>query len=307
MRLTDLETFLLVAEGDNFTTTAQAMFVSQSTVSARIKTLERHYGVILVERSSHENVLTDAGKSLKQYAERILRMEMEARDDIMGMSDNVRHILRIGSSPSSSSCVVPLLLKHYNATGKNIEYKIEVDEVPLLMARLCQGEIDVAIIEPCFQSKSVTFHDLCEDRIVFVAGANTVFAKMSEPISPDVIVTLPFVRRRSQHCTYTCIRQLFLKDQIAEGKMEPVLRTNDLDSLKTAVKMGIGIAAISEWAVIDEVRAGVLVVLPVKGVKAVRRRVVATCSRVNFAQYQQDFLSFVTSVEVRDLLAQFPR
>ena len=78
MNIEYLKTFLALASNGNFTKTAQNLFISQSTVSIRIRELEKEIGKELFKRNHGAAVLTLPGKALVEYAEKIVGLEANA-------------------------------------------------------------------------------------------------------------------------------------------------------------------------------------------------------------------------------------
>ncbi len=78
MDLFQLETFLTVAREGSFSRAAQKLFRTQPAVSQAIRKLEDELGEALFDRSSREGILTDAGRVLRDYAEKLLNMRVEA-------------------------------------------------------------------------------------------------------------------------------------------------------------------------------------------------------------------------------------
>src|SRR6516164_9935235 len=80
MDLGQLEVFLAVARERRFSRAAEKLFRTQSAVSQTIRKLEEELGEALFDRSSREGVLTDAGKTLKEYAEKLLNLRNDAQE-----------------------------------------------------------------------------------------------------------------------------------------------------------------------------------------------------------------------------------
>ena len=78
MDLFQLETFLTVAREGSFSRAAKKLYRTQPAVSQTVRKLEDEIGESLFDRSSREGILTDTGKVLLEYAEKLLNMRGEA-------------------------------------------------------------------------------------------------------------------------------------------------------------------------------------------------------------------------------------
>src|SRR5919205_1209908 len=110
MNLHQLELFVAVAEHGSYTRAAEALYISQPSVSARIRDLEASLGQQLFEQVGRRIYLTDAGQELRERAEAILQQVAEARralDEIQGLQ---RGTLRVVATTTVGSYVLPALL-----------------------------------------------------------------------------------------------------------------------------------------------------------------------------------------------------
>src|SRR3989304_9793533 len=105
-----VEAFAQVASHHSFSRAAEALQLTQPSITARIQTLERELGEELFERSGRGVRLTDAGAVLRPYVERVLQTIREGRDAV----DEVRNVqlgsLRVGAAITISTYVLPGIL-----------------------------------------------------------------------------------------------------------------------------------------------------------------------------------------------------
>ena len=109
MDLTQLETFLAVSQEGGFSRAAKKLFRTQPAISQTVRKLELEIGEPLFDRSSREGVLTDAGRVLQSYAQKMLNMREEAR----GALDELRKLqhgkLTIAANEFTCLYLLPLL------------------------------------------------------------------------------------------------------------------------------------------------------------------------------------------------------
>src|SRR5947208_15086974 len=80
MEISQLEVFLAVAREGGFSRAAEKLYRTQSAVSQAIRKLESEIGELLFDRSTRDGVMTDAGRVLQEYAERLLNLRENARE-----------------------------------------------------------------------------------------------------------------------------------------------------------------------------------------------------------------------------------
>src|SRR5436853_7401756 len=87
MELSQLEVFLAVAREGRFSRAAEKLYRTQSAVSQTIRKLEDELGEPLFDRTSREGVLTDAGRVLHDYAEKLLNLRTDAQEDLVELRE----------------------------------------------------------------------------------------------------------------------------------------------------------------------------------------------------------------------------
>src|SRR4051794_40525638 len=96
--LPHLDTFARSAELESFTRAGKATGLSQAAVSLRVQALEKELGVSLFSRQGGHVALTEAGRRLYEYAQRILALHREARQEVTGRPATVTGDLSLAAS-----------------------------------------------------------------------------------------------------------------------------------------------------------------------------------------------------------------
>ena len=118
MNIEALKTFLVVAEVKNFTKAAQQLFVVQSTITNRIKELEKEIGQPLFDRDNKHITLTHAGEHFYEYSQRFLELEEKMKMEI-NSCNTYSKIINIGCVNCIYNChlkphISQLMNKHTN-------------------------------------------------------------------------------------------------------------------------------------------------------------------------------------------------
>jgi DNA-binding transcriptional LysR family regulator len=107
--LAQLETFLTVAQEGSFSRAAKKLYRTQPAVSLVIRKLEDEIGEPLFDRSSREGMLTDAGRVLEEYAQKLLNTRSEAMSALEELRHAERGRLSIGANEVTCLYLLPLL------------------------------------------------------------------------------------------------------------------------------------------------------------------------------------------------------
>ncbi|HHX78112.1 MAG TPA: LysR family transcriptional regulator, partial [Firmicutes bacterium] len=109
-----LRVFVEAAKEKSFSRAAEKIFLSQPTVSAHIKSLEKEIGTLLFERRQRELKLTEAGKILLRYARELLDKKEEALAVIQKDTQAKEGRLEIAASSVPGAYLLPPLLQVFN-------------------------------------------------------------------------------------------------------------------------------------------------------------------------------------------------
>src|SRR3982074_3971075 len=117
MDLATLRVFLAVAEERSFSRAAAKVHRTQPAVSQAIRRLEADLGEQLFDRSSKSGTLTDAGKVLQNYGQRLVRLAEETESALRELRDLRRGRLLVGANQAGVRPLLPLIARsrHHSA------------------------------------------------------------------------------------------------------------------------------------------------------------------------------------------------
>lgn len=145
MELRQLEYFVAVAEERSFTRAAQREMVAQPAVSAQIRRLERLVGQPLLVRNSRDVRLTQAGAAFLPHARAALAAVRDAQASVDEVAQLVRGSVAIGTVTLHPVDVAALMADLY-ADHPDVEITLSTDNSDVLLAKLADGRLDVAIV-----------------------------------------------------------------------------------------------------------------------------------------------------------------
>ena len=145
MLLRHIRYLLAVAEHRNFTRAAEALHVSQPTLSQQIKQLEESLGAPLLDRSGRSVSLTDAGQAYVRYARLALQDLQAGTRAIHDVQDLRRGHLRLAMTPTFTAYLIGPLLARFNASYPGITLSIEELTQDRIEAALGEDLLDIGI------------------------------------------------------------------------------------------------------------------------------------------------------------------
>ena len=115
MELSELRVFLKVATERSFSRAAMKLHRTQPAVSQAVRRLEDSVGERLFDRATKDATLTEAGRLLRDYAERLQRLSEEAEAAVKDLRDLRRGRVLIGANEASVHVVLPLTVRFRHA------------------------------------------------------------------------------------------------------------------------------------------------------------------------------------------------
>src|SRR5881275_2490895 len=169
MDLQSLKIFLAVAHERSFSRAAAKVHRTQPAVSQAVRRLEADLGEELFDRSSKSGTLTDAGKVLQNYGERLVRLAEEAESAMRELRDLRRGRVLIGSNEAAVHTLLPLIGK-FRQTYADIA--IDVRRVPArqIAVEVQQGSLDFG---------ALTFHPAEEGLLEIPVGSDELVLLVS--------------------------------------------------------------------------------------------------------------------------------
>ena len=171
MDITQIRTFVAVANTGSFIAAANKVNVTQSTVSIRIRNLEDLLGTYLFERSKQGAKLTFAGKQFLKHANALANIWDQARLDV-GIGNEHEAILRIGGQVSLWDNFLLKLLPWMRTHAPEIAIRTEIGYSPDLNQKLSDGIIDIAIMYRPEHRVGFKTKQIFEEEIILVSSLN---------------------------------------------------------------------------------------------------------------------------------------
>ena len=168
MKIEHIRTFLEISDCGNFNRAAETLNVTQSTVSARVKSMEETFGRSLFKRSHKGVELTYAGQHFRQYAQNIQRLWQQAHQRV-ALPESFTHGIGLGSQVSLWDSLVLKWMPWMRRNAADVALHVEADYSPSLMRQLSDGLLDIGVMYNPRQTPGLIVEDLLEETLVLVA------------------------------------------------------------------------------------------------------------------------------------------
>jgi DNA-binding transcriptional LysR family regulator len=266
--------FVEVARRQSVSRAAEALFITQPALTARLQGLERDLGAQLFVRTSRGMKLTDAGEAFLPYAFRALDALADGRMQVNALERGGAGRLAIGAAPAVGTYVLPGLLKRFALSHPRVEVRVRTGHSEEILELVLREQVDVGLVR-ALRHRDISSTPLYEDRLVLVVDPEHPFAapgriRLDEIAGQQLIL---FDRTSSYH---ELTSAFFRRAGVSPAG---VMELDNIDAAKKMVEQGFGVALLPHTSVVDEIAAGRLAEVAIQGAEPVRRRIVAVRRR----------------------------
>jgi len=266
--LAELILFDAVARCKSLSAASRELGVSQQAASARLRSLERRLGLVLVTRSHSGAALTQAGTELLGSVRGVLDASSRLGQVLAELQGGGGRSLEIGASQTIASHLLPgwllRLRERQVSRGQGpAETVLRTGNSEDVMRLVREGAIDVGFIETPFIPQDLGTRVVSRDRLVAVVPAGHAWSDRSDvPLAE--LAESSLVVREAGSGTRVAYEEA-VRVALGREPVKPVVVLSTEAAVKSAVAGGLGPAVLSELTVIDDVRLGRVRAVPISG------------------------------------------
>lgn len=262
--LRQFEVFCHVLELKSFSKAAEAVFLTQPTVSGHIQSLEQFVGTRLVDRLGKQVVPTRAGEILYGYAKRMLGLRSEAQRELELFLGRVKGEMAIGASTIPGAYILPGLIGSFKKTYKDIYITLTIGDTRCVLDSLLEAKIEIGVVGAKIEDNRLKYQALVKDEMVVVVPARHAWLGRHY-VEVEELKREPFILREAGSGTRMSSLRSLEKLGVGVEDLNIVAEVGSTEAVRQAIKAGIGIGILSQCAVQDDMVAGSLRGLRVKG------------------------------------------
>ena len=245
MNLRDLRYLVAVAEHRHFGRAAEACFVSQPTLSTQVKKLEEELGVVLIERTNRQVMLTPVGERIVAQAQRVLREVNQMVDIAQAYQDPFGGEFRLGIIPTVAPYLLPKILGPMRKAFPKLKTQLTEGQTQTITRMLRDGELDAVILALPAEEDNIEQVHLYKEPFYFAASklhpkAGRKSVRLADLENEQVLLL------EDGHC---------LRDQAlaictnAHAVENTNFRATSIETLRQMVAANIGITLMPELAI----------------------------------------------------------
>lgn len=264
--LHQMRIFKLVAEKKSFSEAAEAMYLTQPTVSSHIKHLEESLGVVLFDRLPRSVELTKAGEILYGYSKDIIKLHGHAIEAIQEFSGRITGTIHIGGSTIPGEYILPGLLRRFREKAPEVEVHLGIADSKEISSQVLEGKIEIGVVGAQPKEESIESFPFCIDSLTLIVHPSHPLALKKKTSVPwNILLTEPlWLRERGSGTQKTFAGALAAKGKEIKD-LNGVGYLGSTEAVKNAVKDGAGAAVVSSLAIREDIECGRLYSLGISG------------------------------------------
>lgn len=242
--------FVEVVERGNFSRAAEGLHMSQPAVSQYIASLEKEFGVRLLERNNKFVQQNKAGEIVYQYAKGILRNYEQMKVLVSDLKNEPGGELKIGASYTIGEYLLPQILAHLQRNYPRILPAVTIGNTEDIGQKLLNHEIDIGLIEGDFSHRKLAVEHFAIDEMFVIAGKNHSLTEKDTIAGADLERHTWIIREEGSGT------RKMLEDFFEDHMIHPerVLTFGSTQVIKEGVASGLGISLLSELTLKKELQ-----------------------------------------------------
>lgn len=259
MNIQNLETFVYVVHFGSYKKAAEALFLSQPSISARIRALESGLNTVLLKREGRKSYLTEAGKNFLPHAEKMLSQYQESLYEL-NQQLYIPDQIKISCSNSVSSYLIPEIIPLLRGKFPNISVKVMSHHSEEVIAKVLNNEVEFGIIRdiPHPKLNSIT---ILKSHVGLYASPDHPIFKTDQPVLIEELANHHTIFYDHNSPDWILVSRL-LESVNLHQKM--IVNIDNMEAAKRLVKKNLGICFLPEHAVQEELANKTLAQVPLE-------------------------------------------
>ncbi len=273
MDIHQLKIFVSVYKNKSFSRASEQLYLTQPTISDHIKTLEEEFSCRLFDRLGRTILPTKEADALYGHAVDIIERADAVKELIGHFKKEPAGELVIGASTIPGTYLLPAVMTAFQKKYPSISFQIIIADSKEVVRKVLAHELLLGIVGAKLNNSQIVYSPLIEDELIVVASSQ--FTK-KQSMSIKEVAVLPMVLREEGSGTRKEIERIFSSKGINIESLNIAGFFGSTDSIKQAVKAGMGVSILSRLSVVDELKHKILKEITLSGMQMKRHFYVVT-------------------------------
>jgi len=243
LTLQQLRYFLATAEQGSFSAAAAGLRLAQPSVSEQVRLLEAELGVALFIRAGRTLTLTEAGRTLRRHAGRILASVDDARTAVAEVREVLTGTVTIGVFGTASYYLVSEVVEGFRRRHPGVRVRLVGENSAQVVEGIRAGRLEAGLVVLPVDDEGLDVRPLRSDEVLY---ASARLRRVREPATIEQVASVPLVLAFATHGVRDPTRrQLVARAQRAGLTIEPAIEVEDLETAIDIAARGLADTVLS--------------------------------------------------------------
>jgi len=261
MHIENLKIFSDLVESQSFSKAAKINSITQSAVSQQLRAMEKHFSILIVDRSQKQFRLTREGKELYDSAKEILHRYEKLVSDLQEMKKIISGNIHISTIYSIGLHELPPYIKRFLQKYPSVNVRVEYRRSNLVYEDILHNSVDLGLVAYPNQMRQLEVIPFRDDELVLICHPNHDLAKHAEVAIEDLkdCKVIGF----DQDIPTRKATDVIFRDHDLD--LEPIMEFDNIETVKRAVEIDSGVAIVPQATVTQEINQGTIRRVGLKG------------------------------------------
>ncbi|MGK0176600.1 MAG: DNA-binding transcriptional LysR family regulator [Lentimonas sp.] len=260
MNIQNFKIFSDLVESESFSRAAKLNGITQSAVSQQLRSMEKHFNILIVDRSQKRFRLTREGQKLHESAKEVLQIYDTLNIELQEMKKIISGTIHISTVYSIGLHGLPPYVKSFLMKFPKVNIRIEYRRATMVYEDVLSNSIDLGLVAYPQKHKQLEILPFDDDILVIVASPEHPLAKKDE-LDITELADQKFIGFEPDIPTRKATDIIFKEAGI---EIEPVMEFDNVETVKRAVEINAGMAIVPQTTVAREESQGLLKVIQFK-------------------------------------------
>ncbi|MEG2338927.1 MAG: selenium metabolism-associated LysR family transcriptional regulator, partial [Clostridium sp.] len=254
MDFKQIEAFVNVAKYKSFSKAADAIYLSQPTISAHIASLEQELAITLFDRNGKDIRLTHGGSLFLEYAINLINIRNTAITNLADYNNKIAGKLTVASSTAPCRFILPKLVSTFRKSHGDVTFDIKEESTKNVVDMIIGGESEIGIVGEVIKDARLKYTKISDDNLVLVSNCDS----LPSDLELDDLYSEVFVLREKGSATRSTFESALEANGHTPNKLKVLAEVSSLEAVIQFVKNGTGISVVSELACEDYIASGLI-------------------------------------------------
>jgi DNA-binding transcriptional LysR family regulator len=261
MHIENFKIFSDLVESQSFSRAAKLNGVTQSAVSQQLRAMEKHFSVLIVDRSQKQFRLTREGQKLYDSAKEILHRYEKLTSELQEMRKVISGTIHLSTIYSIGLHELPPFITTFLKEYPSVNVRVEYRRSNLVYEDILHNSVDIGLVAFPAKMRQLEIIPFLEDRLVLICNPEHRLAGR-ESVDLHELKEDSFIGFEQDIPTRKATDQLF---RDAKVEVDPVMEFDNIETVKRAVEINAGVAIVPSATIEQEIQQKLLCSIELNG------------------------------------------